>query len=347
MHVCHVNLSAELGGGTLQTRALIEALGTRVQQSAVVQRGTPLHHALSELTGVDLRPVRNSLWAAARASGGADLLHIHEGRSVTIGALRALARGTPFVVVRGVWQPPNSSWVSRWRYERAAAVVPISTPIAELMRGYSGRLKLTVIPDCVRPLDQDPERSRALRASAGGRLVVGHVGSLQDAVKGQSLILEAARSLAVSHPDVVFWLLGEGPDRARLEQLAAGLGNVEFKGWADRMGDYYGAMDVFAFPSRKEGLGSALLEAMAFGLPVVAARVGGIPDLVTHEDNGLLIAPDSAAELGAAVARLADDPALRQRLGAAGARRVSDYSPERRAKRYLALYEQILNGSRA
>ncbi len=342
MHVCHVNLSAELGGGTLQTLALIQALGSRVQQSAVVQRGTPLHHALSELGGLDIRPVRNSLWAAARASGGADLLHIHEGRSVTIGALRSLTRGTPFVVVRGVWQPPNPSGLSRWRYERAAAVVPISTPIAELMRAYSGRLKLTVIPDCVRPLDQDPDRSRALRAGAGGRLVVGHVGSLQDAVKGQSLILKAARRLAVSHPDVVFWLLGEGPDRARLEQLAAGLDNVEFKGWADRMGDYYGAMDIFVFPSRKEGLGSALLEAMAFGLPVVAARVGGIPDLVSPEDNGLLIGPDSVTELSAAVVRLARDPALRQRLGAAAARRVRDYSPERRAERYLALYEQVL-----
>jgi glycosyltransferase involved in cell wall biosynthesis len=342
MHVCHVNLSAELGGGTLQTLALIEALGTRVQQSAVVQRGTPLHHALTDLAGLDIRPVRNSLWAAARASGGADLLHIHEGRSVTIGALRSLARGTPFVVVRGVWQPPNPSGLSRWRYERAAAVVPISTPIAEVMRAYSGRLKLTVIPDCVRPLDQDPKRSQALRASARGRLVVGHVGSLQDAVKGQSLIIEAARSLAASHPEVVFWLLGEGPDRAGLEQLAAGLDNVEFKGWADRMGDYYGAMDVFVFPSRKEGLGSALLEAMAFGLPVVAARVGGIPDLVSHEDNGLLIGSDSATELSAAVARLARDPALRQRLGAAGARRVRDYSPEQRAERYLALYAQVL-----
>lgn len=343
MHVCHINLSAELGGGTLQTLALIEGINTQLQQSLVVQRDTPLHKAALAFPWLDIRPVPNSLLAAARAAHGADLLHIHEGRSVTIGAVRSLLWATPFVVVRGVWQPPNAGWLSRWRYERAGAVVAISNPIAARMKAYSPRLKLVVIPDCLRPLGHDPQRALALRQAAGEALIVGHVGSLQDAVKGQSLIIEMARTMASSHANVVFWLVGDGPDYQRLRDTAKGLGNVHFMGWAERVGDYYAAMDMFVFPSRKEGLGSALLEAMSFRLPIVAARVGGIPDLVTHEENGLLVAPNDAGELCDAVTRLADDPALRQTLGAAGARRVEAYSPERRAQSYLKLYRKVLS----
>ena len=261
-------------------------------------------------------------------------------------ALRSLLPGTPFVVVRGVWQPPNSSWTSRWRYERAAAVVAISAPIAERMAAYSDRVALTVIPDCVRPLARDAEHTRSLRTSVGDRLIVGHVGSLQDAVKGQSLILEVARVLQTSRPELLFWLIGEGPDGDTLKAQAEDLSNVRFMGWTDRVGDYYGAMDVFVFPSRKEGLGSALLEAMSARLPIVASRVGGIPDLVVHEDNGLLVEPNEPAQLLAALTRLVDDPRLRRRFGEAGARRARQYSPQRRAERYLQLYESVLRGER-
>ncbi len=344
MHVCHVNLSAELGGGTLQTLALIEALGTQLKQSLVVQRQTPLHTAVAGLDWLDVRPVANSLLAAARAATGADLLHVHEGRSVSIGALWSLLRGTPFVVVRGVWQPPNPAWLSRWRYEQAAAVVAISTVIAQRMRAYSDRIRLVVIPDCVRPLAQDPEHVRAIRQSAGGRLVVGHVGSLADAVKGQSLIVDAARALQGSHPELVFWLIGDGPDRQRLQHMARDLPNVKLLGWQRRVGDYYAAMDIFVFPSRKEGLGSALLEAMSFSLPIVAARVGGIPDLVQHEENGLLIESGDATGLRHALQRLVASTELRARLGNVGAQRVQEYSPQQRAQRYLALYRQVLAG---
>ena len=344
MRVCHINLSAELGGGTLQTLALIEAIGNRIPQTLVVQRNSPLHQAARPLNWLELRPVANSLLAAARASGGADLLHIHEGRSVTVAAVRSLFSGVPFVVVRGVWQSPGSSWFSRWRYERAGAVVAISNPIAQRMRSYSRKLNLVVIPDCLRPLAHDVQRAKKLRDAEQGKLIVGHVGSLQDAVKGQSLILDAARAMSCSHPQVVFWLIGDGPDQHSLKRLAQDLDNVRFLGWADQVGDYYAAMDLFVFPSRKEGLGSALLEAMSFSLPVVAARVGGIPDLVSHEENGLLVDAGDAQALAAALIKLAGAPELRQRMGAAGSQRAAGFSPQRRAERYLTVYRQVLQG---
>ena len=342
MHVCHVNLSNVLGGGTLQTLALIEALGTRITQSIVLRRDSPLHAAVSTLDWLDVRAVPNSILAATRAAGHTELLHIHEGRSMAIGALRSLFSGIPFIATRGLAQQPKSMWLARWSYKRAATVVGVSTAVTHALRAYSHDLVLATIPDCVRSMEQDPEHVKRLRESARGSVVVGHVGVLQDAIKGQRLILEAARKLQVSDPDILFWLIGSGSDEQDLRNAARDLANVIFVGWTDRVADYYAAMDIFIFPSRKEGLGSSLLEAMSFSLPIIGTRVGGIPDLVEHGTTGLLIDSNKSSQLVDAIRQLANSGELRQVMGENGKARSRTFSSEERADRYLDLYRRTV-----
>lgn len=343
MRLCHINLSKELRGGENQTIALVECLAAHYSQSVVVRRDSPLHRRLDarRLEGVRILPVPSSVPAAVRAAREVDLIHVHEGRSVQAGALRSLL-GTPFVVTRRVLTAPGSNPVTRWCYGRAAAVVGVSEAVSSIMRAYLGDGDVVTILDATPRLTADPAETAALRSRFAGKFVVGHVGELNDGHKGQLVIIEAARTALETRPELHFVLLGSGPDEERLRALARELPNVELEGRVDNVGDYYAAMDLFVFPSRDEALGSAILEAMASGLPVVASAIGGIPEIVEPGGNGLLFDAGDAAAMYAAVVKLADDAELRETLRAGALATARAHSAESCAQSYACVYERAL-----
>ena len=128
----------------------------------------------------------------------------------------------------------------------------------------------------------------------------------------------------------VLRVVGTGPDLARLELRARELGlgrRIEFLGHVafDRLAGEYRRADIFCLPSLQEGFGIVFLEAMAAGLPIVAARAAAVPELVSDGESGILVAPDSPGDLAAALDRLLSDPGERRRLGETGRRQVTRY----------------------
>jgi glycosyltransferase involved in cell wall biosynthesis len=126
----------------------------------------------------------------------------------------------------------------------------------------------------------------------------------------------------------VLRVVGTGPDLARLERRARELGlgrRVEFLGHVafDRLAGEYRRADIFCLPSRQEGFGIVFLEAMAAGLPIVAARAAAVPELVSDGESGILVAPDNPGDLAAALDRLLSDPEERRRMGETGRRQVT------------------------
>jgi len=182
--------------------------------------------------------------------------------------------------------------------------------------------------------------------SAAGALRIVCVGTLHE-VKGQRHLVEACRLLAAGGVDVRCRLVGDGEDRAMLEGAIAqaGLeGRVELAGalTRDQVAAELAAADVLVAPSvptkqgRREGIPVVLMEAMSSGLPVVASRISGIPELVEDGVSGLLAPPGDADALAAALRRLADDPELRGRLGAQGRRTVQEgFDVERSAEQLI------------
>ncbi|MBJ7330562.1 MAG: glycosyltransferase family 4 protein [Solirubrobacteraceae bacterium] len=160
----------------------------------------------------------------------------------------------------------------------------------------------------------------SLRVLCVGRLV---------AVKGQALLIEATATLRARGVDVVTTLVGRGPERERLEALAAELGATEHVRFTGALGQddiltQYHAADAFCLPSFAEGVPVVLMEAMSCELPVVTTRIMGIPELVQDEAGGLLVAPGQVETLADALERLAADPELRARLGRGGRARVQE-----------------------
>jgi glycosyltransferase involved in cell wall biosynthesis len=202
----------------------------------------------------------------------------------------------------------------------------------------------TFLPNPLR-LTPDGRGRRSLHESLR-LLAVGPFG----ASKGSEILVEAlaaARSEGVSATvRFVGRELRRDDERALRERVRAlGLdGDVEFAGTLapDRLPAEYREADVFCLPSRREGLPMALVEAMAFELPVVTTPVGAIPVLVEHDRTGLLVEPGNVAQLAEAIARLAKEDDLRSRLGKAAGKRVRELcSPDKVAREWNRLYSEL------
>ncbi|RIK62857.1 MAG: hypothetical protein DCC65_16780 [Planctomycetota bacterium] len=164
--------------------------------------------------------------------------------------------------------------------------------------------------------------------------------------KGIDVLIDAADELRTRVSDVRIVVLGEGPDRAALEQRIDRMGLrdvVTLAGFCPDVWPALAASDVVCLPSKSEGMPNALLEAMAMRKPVVASFVGGIPEAVIDEVNGLLAEPGDAAALAAGLARCLTDPTFAARLGEAAARTVHEkFLAKDAVARYAALYRQEL-----
>jgi glycosyltransferase involved in cell wall biosynthesis len=164
--------------------------------------------------------------------------------------------------------------------------------------------------------------------------------------KGHRHLVDALPALAARVPGVRVVIAGSGPLRADLEAQAKALGVSDALVLAGQVDDLPGWLpdaDVLAMPSTEEGLGTSVLDGMCVGLPVVASRAGGIPEMVRDGSEGLLVGVGDAPALADALARVLGDGELRRRLGAAARQRVDDaFHVDRMVEETLAVYRECL-----
>jgi glycosyltransferase involved in cell wall biosynthesis len=166
-------------------------------------------------------------------------------------------------------------------------------------------------------------------------------------MKGVEYFLDAAALLAPRFPEVRFLIVGDGAGRKELEDCADRLGLAErviFTGFRNDVPDLIPEAAISVLPSLSEGLSNSLLESMASGVPVIAARVGGNPEIVEHDVSGLLVPTRDSAALADAIGGLLQDPRLALRMGEAGRRRVAElFSMERSLSEVERFYERLIS----
>jgi len=197
-------------------------------------------------------------------------------------------------------------------------------------------------------------RATSAEAVAGrfeGRRVVVSVASLIPS-KGVHLVLEALPAVLQEVPNLFYLVIGDGPQRSALQRAAYRLGvagRVEFLGYLplEEVFRYLSVAEVFVLPSSNESFGIAYLEAMAMGTPVIACRGQGPEDFVEDGQTGLLIPPEDVASLREAMLRLLLETREARRMSQAARRKAfSEFSWERNASSYIALYEEVVEGER-
>jgi len=218
--------------------------------------------------------------------------------------------------------------------------------------------KVSVIPNFLDPAEfrarAKQYRSRlALKLKIGRReKVVSFVGHLR-AQKGVDYLIQAVPQILKSHPETRFVVVGPGPERTSLIRLADSIGvarNIQFIPYIDNeeIPGLYALSTVFAFPSIwSEPFGRVIIEAMAVGTPVVATCVGGVPEIIDHKRNGVLVPPRDPEALADQIIPLLKDRKRRSRIGDQGRRTVDrEFTPEVVGPRVLEIYESILSSTR-
>ena len=232
--------------------------------------------------------------------------------------------------------------------------VPVSRDLAEWLERRIGvePERIRQIYNGVDPLRFSPRQGARPNLAPPGflpdpALVVGTVGRLAG-VKDQATLLDAfaCATSGDAIPQARLVLVGDGPLRKDLEGRARALGiagRVWFAGDRADVNDLMRLFDLFALPSLGEGISNTVLEAMASGLPVIATRVGGNPELVREGSTGVLVPPGDPEALGAQIARLLADADLRRGLGRAARERIiQGFSWERCVEQYLGVYDELL-----
>lgn len=179
---------------------------------------------------------------------------------------------------------------------------------------------------------------------SGRRLVIGTVGSLKP-IKNQSMLIQAVAGLARSGLDVELRIAGAGPDAARLAELVRSLragSFIRLLGLQSDVPTFLRGLDTFVLPSDTEAHPNALLEAMACGLPCVATRVGGVPEVLRQGEVGMIIEPQDQAALEQTLTELVEKPVLRSELGKAARAWVCErYSREQMVDAYVSMYREL------
>ncbi len=333
--------------GATPRAATIDGVEVRYPRVVQLPRRLLVQHS-GDLFYRGLRPLLTGLRAERF-----DLVHAHQALPDGAAArLLAADLGVPYVVtVHGGDVNVNLTRPGAVRdrtvgaLRGAAAVVGVSGAVTRRLAGIVPAERLHTVPNGVTGLERV-----APGELSPGRPVVLSVANLYTS-KGHATVLDALARLAPTHADIVYAVVGDGPQRGHLESRARELGlsaRVLFLGWIahDQVLALMARADAFVLPSAPEGFGLVYAEAMAQGTPVVACRGEGPDDFVVDGESGLLVAPGDAEAVAAAIARLLDDPATAARLAAAGRAAVAALTWRRNAERQLAIYEQVLAARR-
>lgn len=365
--ILHVSTARTWRGGEQQLAYLAERLASAgVPQLVVCAAGSALERAC-RARSVDVVAVTRRFgvdplfaWALAREARrrGPAVVHAHDAHAHAAAVLAAAVFGlaAPIVVHRRVdFGIGGSAW-SRWKYRHPAVrrILCVSHAIAGIVRrdvGDDDRIRVVhdgidlarFAPGAPVPGGRPQDALRRAHGIPAGVPLIGNVAALVDHKDHVTFVETAARLLA-GGLDARFVVVGEGPLRADLEALAAarGLaGRLVFAGFRDDVPEVLRELDAFLFTSKEEGLGSSIVEAFAAGVPVVATRAGGIPELVEDGVSGLLAPIRDPQALAGAVRRVLEDAPLRRRLVEGAARRARALTADRMAAETLALYDEV------
>jgi glycosyltransferase involved in cell wall biosynthesis len=338
---------------------LAERLGVSVVSVPEIQREvSALHDARSVLRVAELIRTERP-----------QILHTHTAKAGAIARAAAMLAGDarpPVVlhtfhghVLKGYFGPGRTAFFRQVEQSLArlsdvlVAVSPeVRNELIEL--GVAPRRKFAVIRLGI-PLEERlgdasaGEDYRRLYGIPKDAFVIGWVGRMTG-VKATRAVLEIVRAVHDRGVDSVLCMVGDGPDRVRLEEIAHELGiarSCYFVGYQEQIAGYYRLFDAFVLPSVNEGTPVSAIESLASGTPVVANRVGGVPDVVRDGVDGFLVEAGDAEAAADKLAVLARDEALRRRLGEAGRARVLErYSVSRLVDDVDRLYRSLLDAKR-
>ena len=356
MKILHIDTEKTWRGGEQQVLYLLKGLKDRGHEPTVVCQPESSLENLAVKAGIDILPVKMrsefdllAVWKVAKAikNGAYDIVHTHTSHAHTIGLMaKLIARKGQMVVHRRVDFPVKGCLKYNFFNINYIAISDAIKNI--LIKAGISHKKITLVKSCIDIQRLDHAEITDIRSEFGiakDATIIGNVAHMADH-KGQIYLIRAAAIVKKKYPDVRFLIVGDGELRAELESVARELDlndNLIFTGFRKDVPSFLAAFDIFAFPSHMEGLGTSILDAMAFAKPVVSTTAGGIPEIVSDGINGLLVPPKDPEAFTTALIKLIENKELRQRFGRAGRNIVEDhFSIDKLVEGTLDFYTDLL-----
>lgn len=362
--IVHVDCGKTWGGGQAQVFMLLEGLRKSGHRNILVCREQcPLAKRASEAGIASVAKARFGTLTMPRVvrilqkvchDEKADMLHLHDSRAHSIGALFAAQtpERPPIVVSRRVAFDGKPQMLSKWKYRHGADhYIAISNAAARTVVAHGvGDDRITVVPSCyANEPNLSLKGSNALKSQIQlpkQTRIIAAIGGLTR-IKGHEVLVNAFASIATAHPDCALVFAGEGQEGEPLRAQVKTLGleeRVFFLGFVTDLVPVYADTDLFVLPSFFEGLNTSLLQAMAWSIPCVATNVGGVPEAITDGVEGILVAPGNADALAHAMTDILSDTARANDLAQAGRQKaVARFSKEQMVRGTESVYLQVLN----
>jgi L-malate glycosyltransferase len=358
MRILHICSARSIGGGEKHVASLANSLAQRSDEIFVaLAPESPLRALLQNVPRdhiIEL-PMRNALslgsaWKLARfvRSHAIQIIHAHLGRDYPLAALAAGRSSAQLVLTRHVMFPLGR--VHKLTLRRTARVIAVSQPVADALRSQA-IFKSEIISVIHNGVDVESFATAKTAAPPNQKkLRVGALGELAP-VKRHEDFVRVAQSICAERDDVEFIIAGDdksrdGGHRSRLAQLIADahLGDrIQLVGWTEDIANLLATFDLFVSTSESESFGMAIVEAMAAGVPVVAAETDGAREVVEPNVTGRLVPVGDVDSIARSINELLTDPAERARLGANGQQAARQrFGLERMVEETVRLYEEVV-----
>lgn len=346
MRLIHVCFNEQDATHSQQLEELIQGLAElQIKQQLVCPTDSRLHQRLKHQRHLHLLTVNSRLQGHFKVPK-TGLVFAHDLEAASWARWQQRLRGTPWFFS---WKHSDKAATHQLNPKaiRGCLALVVNSPTVESQLREELSQPIKYIPDPVSSLATHPLRITQLRSRYQGRFVIGHWGHFEQPNGGQEILALCAEHLQADYPNLVFLMLGEGPDYQALKENYQERTNMDWLGSPEHLGDYFSLMNVFIDPASRASSIQGLLQAMSFHIPVIASRVSGFNDLIKHRSNGLLFKPGDPGSLEEMIKVLYHSTPLRTRLSRDAKQGLYAFSPEQVALEHRKVYWALIKNLKA
>ncbi len=341
--IVHINFAKGFRGGESQTKLLVQELATRgYQQKLIVRQNSELANRMKDTENLEIIKLKKPYAFHLASIKDASILHAHETKGAQFCYFANLFYKIPYIITRRVDNPIKQNFFNKKIYENSLSTVVLSKAIKKETLRVSQNINIDIVPDAYSPLIANKKEVDLLKKRFSNKFIIGNIGELDNNTKGQFYLIEAMKKIQYEYENIHLIMLGKGKDKENYQEQAKELTNISFEGFVNNVADYIECFDAFIFPSLHEGMGSSLFDVMQKNVPIAASNVGGIPDIIEDNKNGLLFPAKESEAIFKAIEKLYLSKELREMLSKNAYENIDNFSYEKMADRYLNLYKNFV-----
>ncbi len=342
MQITHINLAKCFRGGERQTFLLINELAKEnLKQKLIMRYNTSFEEVCKNINNLEIIKIKKPYFLSLNKLKNSQIIHAHETKAAQLSFFANLIFKIPYIITRRVDNKIKNNFLNAKMYKNASFCACLSKAVEKTITRLSKDVNIKIIPSAFSKAKENSKEIKKIKKKFKDKFLLGNIGELDNGHKGQFYLLEVAKKLQITHPQIHLIFLGKGEDLQDYKNQVKDLNNVTFEGFVSNTQDYIKCFDLFVFPSLHEGLGSSLLDVMQGGVPIIASKVGGIPELIRDGENGLLVPAKNSDEIYKKIVLLYEKEDLRKNLSSKALAGLEKYSPLNMAKSYMKLYELL------